>query len=290
MRFAWKLALTLTCLVPAVAADHVLLRYLNPSGPQLTRYVRLVSVDSSGNFFALEDRPLSGCVPCLGFPSHLLKTDSHGVLVAAIDFNTSIAISSINAGHDGNLLVAGSTIDHRVSSQLPPLFPSIAMDHDHPVSFVLRLDAQLRSVVSSLTSISGSAMTLDAAGNIYLTGNTTSASFQVTPGVFHGSPGAFLAAISSKLDRILFSTYFDGSSPGTQPQTLAVDSSGAIVLAGYTDVRDLPVTPGAYQPTCNCDPYQLSHWISLPRYAGFVAKFSPGAANLEFLTYVNPVA
>jgi uncharacterized protein (TIGR03437 family) len=96
----------------------------------------------------------------------------------------------------------------------------------------------------------------------------------------------FFAAIAAAGDRFLFSTYFTGGAsarPGiagfitTAVTAIGVDPTGAIVIAGVTNVSDLPVTAGAYAQQCACNSAQD---------AGFVARFSPGAASLAWATYL----
>src|SRR5579864_9009367 len=96
------------------------------------------------------------------------------------------------------------------------------------------------------------AMAVDAAGNTYLTGSTTSSTFPATAGAlqtqfsggicevipgFHGVPLMFpcVDAFVIKLDpagKVLFATYFGGNGSQTVASAICVDVSGNAYLGG----------------------------------------------------------
>ncbi len=123
---------------------------------------------------------------------------------------------------------------------------------------------------------SGSATGLDSLGNLFLTGSTESAdfptenAFQSTANVddFGGLGDAFLTKINPAGNDILFSTYFGGHSFDSA-DALAVDASGAPIIAGFTFSQDFPfVLP------LSCDATNSS----------FISRFSPNGATLDFST------
>ena len=63
----------------------------------------------------------------------------------------------------------------------------------------------------------------------------------------------------------------------TTPSTIAVDTTGAVIIGGATDVDDLPVTSGAYAQHCGCQPQQ---------FGGFVAKIGSNGTKLIWGTYL----
>ena len=162
----------------------------------------------------------------------------------------------------------------------------VAVTGTHDV-FVTKLDPA-GSVVYS-TYFGGSAddiataMTVDPAGNVYVTGTTTSLDFPVTKGTYSVSGGSFLFRLNPD-GSVGYSTYF--APPGTAPNSIAVDSSGAAYLAGIT-YGGLPVIPGAYQPSCNCDSIPAFFLTFFPD-AGFLSRFDPTGSTLVFSTYVGP--
>ena len=115
------------------------------------------------------------------------------------------------------------------------------------------------------------AMAVDAAGNTYLTGSTSSSTFPATAGAlqtqfsggtcgtlpaFHGGLLMFPCtdAFVIKLDpagNVLFATYFGGNGSQTVASAICVDASGNVYLGGTTGPNSMgqpdtfPVTAGA---------------------------------------------
>lgn len=116
---------------------------------------------------------------------------------------------------------------------------------------------------------------IDAMGNSYIVGDTTSMDFPASgfQASYRGSQDAFVAKISSDGGHLLYSTYIGGS--GTDhAAAIAVDSTGAASITGYTWSLDFP-TANAYQRTIRggCD--------------GFVARLSSDGNGLLFSTYLG---
>ncbi len=162
----------------------------------------------------------------------------------------------------------------------------VAVTGTHDV-FVTKLDPSGNVVYSTYFGGSAddiaTAMTVDGAGNVYVTGTTTSVDFPVTKGTYSNSGGSFLFRLNPD-GSVGYSTYFAPS--GNAPNSLAVDSSGSAYIAGVS-FGHLPVTPGAYQTTCNC--------ASIPAFvrtlfpdAGVLTRFDPTGSTLIFSTYVGP--
>ena len=107
---------------------------------------------------------------------------------------------------------------------------------------------------------------IDDENNIYVVGKTQSADFPVTPGAYdetHNSPNCgtynpdfFISKFSSDLSTLYYSTFIGGSGPeagnpnGAGAQ-LTINSEGNIVIVGYTQSNDYPVTTDAYDQTYN---------------------------------------
>lgn len=131
------------------------------------------------------------------------------------------------------------------------------------------------------------AMTVDAAGNTYLTGSTSSTSFLTTAGALQpqfsggicdvvpgleGIPLMFPCtdAFVIKLDpagNILFATYFGGNGNQTAASAICVDATGNVYLGGATS------------------PSVLSQQDTFPVTAG--AAFTDSAADFEFVAKLN---
>jgi uncharacterized protein (TIGR03437 family) len=294
LHFAALLPLLLS--TPAAATNQVLLRYLD-IGYQGS--ARLLTADKAGNLFTVSTITNPSGRPQI----RAIKMDAKGNPLASIDFGGSGLDKPEAAATDaqGNLVVVGTAASADFPS-VAPLFPPNA----NGGAFVVKLDSQLHAILFSTLLSSRAAATavaLDAAGNIFLAGDTTDPNFPLTAGAYRTKPPVvFMSPISSSLgflteispngDRLLYSTYFGGDSANcmggsrcvgvlgsTTPLGLAVGPSGTVAMAGVTTAADLPTTPGVFGPTCNCSNL-------FP--AGFLAVFSPGATQaLVWSTFVN---
>ena len=147
-----------------------------------------------------------------------------------------------------------------------------------------------------------SAITADAAGNVFVTGLTSSSDFPVTEGAFlTTNPGkaatgfdgqAISAVFLTKIapdGRLVYSTYF--ASGKTFPRAIRVNFAGEVFLTGGTG-GDLPVTAGVLQASISpvCPPTGCSsggfpvQMLFFPLNA-FVTKFRSDGSGLIFSTY-----
>jgi hypothetical protein len=149
----------------------------------------------------------------------------------------------------------------------------------------------------------GSGVSLDSAGNVYVTGYTHSANFPTTPGAFQtaygggGGGDVFVAKLNTALAgpaSLIYSTYLggsggDGATPdlgfhGSSTSTIGtargpaitVDSSGAAYVTGNTSSTNFPVTAGAYRTS---NPY--------PNTVAFLSKLDPTGSKLVYSTYLG---
>jgi len=98
------------------------------------------------------------------------------------------------------------------------------------------------------TSDSGEDITLDAAGNAYVIGSTSSLDFPLrnpAQSTLHGTVDLFVAKFSPD-DALAYSTYLGGAQE-EDGGTIAVDGQGRAHIAGYTFSPDFP-TVHSYQP------------------------------------------
>ena len=116
----------------------------------------------------------------------------------------------------------------------------------------------------------------DGAGNVYMTGLTSSTSGIATAGEYQSTYGggigdAFLAKFSSG-GSLLWATYYGGS--GTELATaICTDKTGAAYITGYTYSTDSIATVGAYKTSGGGE-----------NVDGFIAKFSP-TGSIIWATY-----
>jgi hypothetical protein len=121
---------------------------------------------------------------------------------------------------------------------------------------------------------------LDRAGNAYVSGGTTSTDFPVTPGAFDqmGDPDrdAFVVKLNPDGSDLVFSTLLGGRDFETGTG-IALDSSGAVYVAGRTMSDNFPVTAGAFDTEFNESELE----------DGYVAKFDSTGSSLIYATYLG---
>ncbi len=169
----------------------------------------------------------------------------------------------------------------------------------HRVSFQLaRYDSSRPLVIDPILSYAsylgggkidqGCDIAVDAEGNVYVTGYTTSFNFP-TPDPSRARPtseqgsAVFVAKVNAAGSALIYSTFMgNGAAPVLGgPQTvgagIAVDSEGSAYVTGWTDDRGFPTTPGAFQ-TSPGDPNGVD---------AFVAKLNPTGSALVYSTYLG---
>ena len=119
--------------------------------------------------------------------------------------------------------------------------------------FVVKLSPQgsliYTTVLASSGSDSGSAIAVDPAGGVYVAGTSTGSDFPATSGALSRKSSGVKDAVVVHLDpsgHVAFSTYLGGAGDDVAT-AIAVDSSGGIYVAGYTNSLTFPTTAGAPQ-------------------------------------------
>ena len=218
------------------------------------------------------------------------------------DFGLAIALDSSN-----NVYVGGFTLSHNFPVTPGSLDSSFGgSEAQNPFfttgdGFVSKLNSAGSSLIYS-TYLGGSGD--DAVTSIYaaddgtawVTGFTSSLNFPVTAGAvqpkyagYYSLPflveqlvgDAFATQINPTGTAVSYSTYLGGSQNdlGT---SIAVDSSGLVYVAGFSDSSNFPVTTNASQPRFGGDGGQGPYF----QYGdGFVTVIDPVASRLVFSTY-----
>jgi Calx-beta domain/Beta-propeller repeat len=95
------------------------------------------------------------------------------------------------------------------------------------------------------------AISVDAAGNAYVTGSTTSGDFPTTPGAFRnanaGLNDAFVVKLNAAGSALVYSTYLGGAD-ADRGTGIAVGSGGNAYVTGEVVSGNFPTTAGAFQP------------------------------------------
>ena len=177
----------------------------------------------------------------------------------------------------GNIYVTGYTL----SANFPraaPLQGAAAGAYD---VFVTKLGPLGQSLIYS-TYLGGSGddrgtgIAVDAAGNAYVTGFTTSANFPtVAPlqGALGGGFDGFVSKVNAAGSALVYSTYLGGANTDAA-YGIGVDGAGAASVAGYTDSTNFP-TSAPVQP------------IAAGGSDAFVARLQPSGSGLIYSTYLG---
>lgn len=280
-------------------------------------YDRVASLarDSSGNAYIVgsttsPDFPVTGGAFQTGFgqsqnggtSSFAAKFNATGRLLYSTFFQgesgSGTNLNSIAADAGGNLYLAGA---HRGGSlpTTPGAFQTSANGPD--AAFVSKLDATGSKLVYSTYlaanyPTSGNRIAVDGQGNAYVAGSISLGSgsapavrstFPTTPGAFQTNLPDFEAAgnlavgfvtkLNAEGATLIYSTYVYASAD-VGLSGLAVDASGAAVLAGGTYALDFPTTAGALR---QCDP--RTTWGS----TGIALKLAPDGSRLLYSTYLG---
>ena len=127
----------------------------------------------------------------------------------------------------------------------------------------------------------GEDIALDAAGNAYVVGYTSSNNFPTTPGAFQtayqaGAYDAFVTKLNATGSALVYSTYLGGTYDD-EGWGIAVDAAGNAYITGRTnsDETAFPPTPGAFQT------------IHGGGYDAFIAKLNPAGNALVYCSYLG---
>ncbi len=131
----------------------------------------------------------------------------------------------------------------------------------------------------------GSAITVDPAGYVYITGYTYSADLPTSINSFQrvllGSDDAFVAKFSPGGSNLVYATYLGGI--GTdEGEGIAADSQGCAYVTGYTISPGFPITTNtAWQKDFN------NNTNGFTEYDAFVTKVGPFGSNLIYSTFLG---
>ncbi len=221
-----------------------------------------IAVDATGNAY------IAGQTQSSNFPARNAlqphkASNGDAFLVKLPPIGGSIAFSTFFGGSGadsakavaldskGDIYITGSTysIDLPVSSDCYQRAPTGSYD-----VFVSKINGAGTALLYS-TYLGGSgseeaaAVAVDGSGNAYVTGYTSSVDFPLQSSIvpaFSGAFDAFVAGVNATGSRLLYSTYLGGAGDD-RGQAIAVDASGAALMAGYSASTEYPTTPGAYQ-------------------------------------------
>jgi Abnormal spindle-like microcephaly-assoc'd, ASPM-SPD-2-Hydin/Beta-propeller repeat len=270
--------------------------YLGGTGPDIAYGI---AVDGSGDAY------VAGVTGSLNFPVKLAaqksETGQSNAFVAKLNPSGSGLIYSTYIGGSGADSANAIAIDSTGSAYIAGSTSSTNFPVT-PGAFQSTLGGTMNAFVAKLsptgsailyaTYLGGNATDLgqgiavNAAGNAYVTGSTTSPNFPTMNALQIGnaqcsvvnmvetcSADAFVAEFDPTGTALVYSTYLGGSSADSG-QAIAVDAQGEAVIAGYTSSSNFP-NQNALQPA------------SGGGIDAFVTKFDPSGSNLVFSTYLG---
>jgi uncharacterized protein (TIGR03437 family) len=183
-----------------------------------------------------------------------------------------------------------------------PVSPGAVQAHLAGVQsvFVAKLDSSGKLILSTYLGGSGSdnpmAMGADAAGNIYIAGNTSSPDFPTTPGAFQparvvplwseGAPSGFIAKLSADFRTLGYSSYVMTADSFRGVGALAVTPVGDVYFSGITGAG-FPVTATAPQA---CFQGPSSVWVAHLDTHGALQDATYVGGNADFVTGLSTAA
>jgi len=220
------------------------------------------------------------CTEVCAFVSKL-NPEGSGLVYSTYLGNTYAYPNGIALDAAGNAYVTGFTdaADFPTTKGAFRTTPAGSSD-----AFVTKLNAAGSALVYSTylggsDSDSGVGIAVDASGNAYVTGGTTSPDFPTTAGSFQGAYGgnsdAFVTKLNPTGSAVIYSTYLGGSG-GDSGSGIAVDISGTAYVVGDSSSLNFPTTPGAFQTAYGGGPSDI-----------FVSRLNASGSALTYSTYLG---
>jgi hypothetical protein len=237
--------------------------------------------------------------PVLEFSTYLGGNDDESVGGVAVDTS-------------GNIYVVGGTASANFPLQNPlnpnpnPNVCGTAPNTFHcSIGFITKFDPTGTSLVYS-TYFGGTGANegagspaVDASGNLYVAGITSSSDFPTTAGAFSTtfdggsctSLGyvcyeAYVAKFNASGSTLIYSTYLGGIGGDSfvqAPRGLAVDGLGRVYVTGSTVSSSFPTTTGAFQTKCALN----TLGTACAAQKAFVSVLNPAGSALVYSTYLG---
>ena len=151
--------------------------------------------------------------------------------------------------------------------------------YDHARMLVIDPALDYSTFLGGSSGDIGYGVAVDSSGAAYVTGVMSSSDFPTSAGAYqttlNGTQDAFVSKLAADGTSLDYSTYLGGSGSFDYGQAIAVDSSGAAYVTGYTQSGDFPTSAGAYQTTLN------------GVQDAFVSKLAADGTSLAYSTYLG---
>jgi hypothetical protein len=274
--------------------------YLGGSGRD---YAMGIAVDAAGNAYvagktASADFPVTpGALQpaSRGFNAFLTKLDPAGAILYSsyLGGTGEEFVAGVSAGPQGDIYIGGWTTSLDFPVTVGAYQRSYRGGDD---GFLLQFDSTgTRIKYSTYLGGSGSdriaSMAIDAAGNVYVTGTTSSNDFPATGPPLNqpqrSAPGVFVTKVNNSGSALVYSRRFGGSF-ADYPTGIAVDPWGNTVVVGYTISPDFPVVH-AFQPSTtnsslpSCGLYPNNYFCS----DGSISKLNGAGTAFLYSSYLG---
>ncbi|MFZ0805263.1 MAG: SBBP repeat-containing protein [Candidatus Sulfotelmatobacter sp.] len=263
--------------------------YLTYLGGSAAEFAGGIAIDSAGNAY------VTGQTYSTDFPlSHPFQSQNSGAsafvsklspdgssLIYSTYLGGSPAVSSGNGivlDSSDEAIIVGYTYDTNFPT-VNAFQPQHAADDGNTDAFLTKFAADGASLIFS-TYLGGTegdlaaGLASDPAGNIYVTGPTSSSDFPTTAGAYQATyvSGPFTNSFVSEFGpsgSIVYSTYL----PAGQASAIAVNAAGNAFVTGSA-AKEFPVTPGGFQ-------------TSEVGADTFVAEFNSTGSALVYATFLG---
>ena len=271
-------------------SDATQILYLTYLGGSNAEYAAGIAIDSGGNAY-VTGQTYSTDFP-LAHPYQAQNLGADSAFVSKLSPDGSTLIYSTYLGGSSLTAGIGIAVDSSGEAAIDGWtyatdFPTVnAFQSQHAIDggtydgFVAKFAAGGTSLVFS-TYLGGNladlaaGISLDPAGNVYVTGTTNSTDFPTTPGAYQTTyvsyPGVESSFVSefSPSGSIVYSTYL----PASQATAIAVNASGNAFVTGSAALQ-FPVTAGAFQ-------------TSAVGANAFVTEFNSAGSSLVYSTFLG---
>ena len=244
--------------------------------------------DVSGNL-CLTGATYSNDFPTTSGAYDKVQSGNKDAFISKLDGSLSTLVAStylggwLSEGGDGiatdasgNIYVAGDTF----SSDFPTTSGAYDTTYNQGYDlFLSRLDGSLATLLAS-TYLGGKkdeycgSIVMDASGNLYVTGYTSSSNFPTVRGAYDrklgGNMDAFVSRLNGSLSKLLASTYL-GSDGWDGAGSIVLDALGNVCLTGHTDSSDFPARPGVRAGTIH-DGEETEDYLHVTRLNGSLSK------------------
>jgi hypothetical protein len=271
--------------------DPVVLSYSTYLGGSEGDVGNAIAVDAAGNAYVTGDSTSSNFPTTVGplGPGTPNGSRQFAYVTKINPAGSALVYSTFLGEGVGNAIALDADGNAYVMGMGEPAFPTTPGAFQPTTSVFAPFVAKLNPTGSALiysTFLHGSGtdfsngIAVDAAGNAYATGVTSSSDFPTTPGAFQPilRAGRTFTTFVSKLDptgsALVYSTFLEGSGAFG----IAVDAIGNAYVTGSAD-STLPTTPGAFQPVFGSDSPESGD--------AFVAKLNPAGSALVYSTYLG---